>query len=76
MFVVYEDEKRCSEYKINGWEVGSFETKREAEVFAYLWAYPVSKSDAESNAPPMDLGKEYDYSIVHGFPVMMKIEEI
>ena len=35
MFVVYQDGERCSEYKIKGWDVDTFESKREAEVFAY-----------------------------------------
>lgn len=75
MFVVYQDGKRCSEYKIPTWDVDSFETKREAEEFAYRWAYPVSKEDAKIYAEPMDLGVEYDYSMFDGH-VMMKIEEI
>lgn len=76
MFIVYQDGKRCSEYKIKGWSVDSFDTKREAEIFAYHWAYPYSYQDCVDLAPCMTLGKEYDYTMAKGFPVMMKIEEI
>lgn len=68
MYCVYEAGKRCSEHKIN-------ETKREAEVFAYHWAYPMPLDACEREATEMELGKEYDYSMCE-FPVMMKIEEV
>ena len=75
MYCVYEAGKRCSEHKIKGWDKDTFETKREAEVFAYHWAYPMPLDACEREATEMELGKEYDYSMCE-FPVMMKIEEV
>lgn len=72
---VYQDGKRCSDYNIKGWNVDTFNTKREAEVFAILWAYPVTRRFAFKNSPSMEIGVEYNYSNCE-FPVMMKIEEV
>lgn len=75
MYVVYQDGKRCSEYKISDWKEDTFATKREAEVFAFAWAYPVPFAQCEEFAPEMDVGVEYDYSIGEE-QVLMKIEEV
>ena len=72
---VFEAGNRCKEHNIKGWDVDTFDTKREAEIFAYHWAYPVLREDAVENADVMELNKEYDYSISE-YPVMMKIEEV
>jgi len=72
---VFEAGKRCKEHNIKGWDVDTFDTKREAEIFAYHWAYPVLREDAVENADVMEFNKEYDYSISE-YPVMMKIEEV
>lgn len=75
MYRVFENGKPTSEYGIKGWEVDTFETKREAEVHAFHWAYPMPKSSAEEFAPEMDIGVEYDYSQCE-FPLLMSIEEV
>lgn len=76
MYRVFEAGKRCDDHQIPGW-VGkdTFSLKRNAEVYAFLWAYAVSQSDAEAKAPTMDVGVDYDYSTCE-FPVMMRIEEV
>lgn len=76
MFRVFEGGKRCDDHQIPGW-VGkdTFSLKRNAEVYAFAWAYPVSLSAAEQLAPEMEIGVEYDYSTSE-HPVMMKIEEV
>lgn len=73
-FVVFQDGKRCKDYGLRLWPVDSFETKREAEVFAYAWAYPVDAKTAQENAKSMVIGQEYDMSM-HEEPVMMSIRE-
>jgi hypothetical protein len=76
MYRVFESSKRCDDHKISGW-VGkdTFSLKRNAEVYAYLWAYGVSQSVAEAEAPEMCVGEEYNYSTCE-YPIMMRIEEI
>jgi hypothetical protein len=56
------------------WEKATFDTKREAEVYAYLWCYPVTKDVAQQTAPEMEVGKKYDYG-VYEVQVWMHIEE-
>lgn len=72
-YIVYQDGKHCSEYRFKGWDVDSFNTKREAEIFAYHWAYPGDYANKVFEAPEMVIGKEYDYSMGN-CPVMMMIE--
>lgn len=76
MYRVFEGDKRCDDHKIPGW-IGkdTFSLKRNAEVYAFMWAYPVSQSEAEVNAPVMDVGIAYDMSMSE-FPVLMRIEEV
>jgi hypothetical protein len=42
MYRVYENNKRCSEYNIAGWDVDEFESFREAVAFMYAWAYSLN----------------------------------
>ena len=75
MYRVFENEIRCNEHKISEWGKDTFESKREAEVYAYYWAYPVTKIQAEKYAPKMEIGKSYNYSMSE-FPILMKIEMV
>lgn len=80
-FRVFQNGKRCSDYCIKGWNVDTFTSKRKAEEFAYLWAYPVSKEAAVASAPEMELDKPYDYSMgvwseEAESPVLMMIREV
>lgn len=72
---VFEAGQRCTEYKIKGWDKDTFDTKREAEIFAYHWAFPMPYSACVEFADTMDINVEYNYSTCE-FPVMMKIEEV
>lgn len=76
MYRVFEGGKRCDDHNIPGW-IGkdTFSLKRNAEVYAFMWAYPVSQSEAEVSAPEMTVGQSYDYSVCE-FPVLMSIEEV
>lgn len=80
MFYVYENNQpailrsKDTNEPVEGWNNNGFETKREAEVYAYQWAYPVSKAEAEQEATEMEIGKPYDYSMGE-FPIMMQIME-
>lgn len=76
MYRVFEGDKRCDDHNIPGW-VGkdTFSLKRNAEVYAFMWTYPVSQSEAEVSAPEMHVGHKYDFSTCE-FPVWMRIEEI
>ena len=76
MYRVFQNGVRCDDHQIKGWcGKDTFSLKRNAEVYAYMWAYPVSQSDAERYAPEMDIGVEYDYNMFSEGSVFMKIEE-
>jgi hypothetical protein len=76
MYRVFENGKRCDEHNIPGW-VGkdTFSLKRNAEVYAYMWAYPVTASEAEANAKEMDIGVDYNM-FMSEFPILMRIEVV
>jgi hypothetical protein len=76
MFQVLQNQKPCSSFKIKGWTIDTFNTHRGAEVFAYLWAYPVTLEEAEINAPAMKLQRQYDYSSFVDGNVLMSIVEV
>lgn len=75
-YTVYENDEPAvmAPRTFKCWETASFDTKREAEVYAYLWCYPVTKAVAERDAPKMDIGTQYDYGMFE-VPVLMHIEE-
>jgi len=67
------------------WNNSTFQTKREAEIYAFHWAYPYSNEECEKNAPEMEIGKEYEYSMIGVCPgekgyenylVLMRIEKL
>lgn len=62
-FRVFQNGKRCNSYEIKGWNVDTFNSQREAEIYAFAWAYPVTKEVAAQIAPAMELDREYDYSM-------------
>ena len=81
MYKVYENGVPCSvlaakmALKDRTWHTPAFEEKREAEIFAKLWAYPYTREMAEANITEMEIGKEYDMSMMGEGYVMMKIEK-
>lgn len=75
-YQVFQNDKPCAEYGIKGWDVDTFKTKREAEIFAYHWAYPYGYDECVKTAPPMEIGKPYDYSMTSEASVLMTIKEI
>lgn len=72
---VFENGKRCNDYNIKGWDTDTHKYKRAAEIYAYLWAFPVSIEVAEIEAPEMTLNTLTNYSQCE-FPVMMEIREV
>ena len=54
------------------WDISVFANQRDAEIYAYHWAYPYGRKYCEENAPAMELDKEYNYSTCE-VPVMMRI---
>lgn len=72
---VYQDGIRCKDYKVKGWDTDTFNTKREAEVFATLWCYPVSFEHAPMYSREMPLNQPVDMSMCE-FPVWMEIREV
>ena len=78
-YQVFEDgtPADCNHCNVIGeaWITSIFENKRDAEIYAFMWAFPISKKSAAVNAPEMEINKEYDYSMCE-FPVMMMIKEI
>lgn len=77
MYRVFENGKRCDDHNIEGW-VGkdTFTLKRNAEVYAFLWACPVSHADAEAFAPEMVIGMGYDYGMGEDCRIEMSIQEV
>lgn len=57
------------------WDISVFANQRDAEIYAYHWAYPYGRKYCEENAPTMELDKEYNYSTCE-VPVMMRIIRI
>ena len=57
------------------WQKSIFNEKRDAEVYAYIWAYDVSIEDAKKYAPNMEINKDYNFSTCE-FPIYMKIKKI
>lgn len=72
---VFEGLTRCADYNISGWEIDTFDTKREAEMHAFCWAYPVNQEEAV-NAPIMNIGEYYDFSMGDSGSVLMMIQEV
>lgn len=60
-----------------GWDVCTFSTKREAEVYAYLWTNAVTKAVSQERAPVMELGKPVGFrsSVTYGEEVVMRVVE-
>lgn len=56
-----------------GWDSSIFDTKRDAEIYAYLWCYQCSLEDATKLAPVMNIGELYQMSLYEGG---MQIKEI
>jgi hypothetical protein len=77
MFHVFEADKPAflPDTKVDDWKGNVFETKRKAEVYAYLWCYRCTHEEAERDALEMELNKKYNMSTGE-FPVMMEIREI
>jgi hypothetical protein len=75
-YTVCEDDKPATmaPNTFKCWEIATFDTKREAEIYAYLWCYPVTRDVAEKEAPQMKIGVAYDYGMFE-VPVWMKIVE-
>jgi hypothetical protein len=77
MFRVFQNDKSANSKSYPsiglglGWDNSDFKTKREAEVYAFHWAYPISKSGAIEFAPTMELNVKYNYSQCE-----MHIEEV
>ena len=80
MFQVYQDDKPADSKNYPsiqgfGWSNSTFENKREAEIYAFLWACPLSLEEAKIAAPHMRIGIEYDYGMTE-VPVHMSIHKI
>jgi hypothetical protein len=71
-FQCFQDGKPCSSYRIPSWDIDTFDTKEEAELFCAHWAYPVSKDQAKDFVRPMKLNTPIDMGISE-VPVMMEI---
>jgi hypothetical protein len=75
-YAVFEDGKPAVlMHSYDCWKSNVFNTKREAEVYAYLWCVGTTLERAKQEAPEMNLGEDYDYSL-YGDPVWMMILEV
>lgn len=78
MFNVYVNNKPCIlTIKLPMWSTNSFKTKREAEIYAYLWCNSVTREIAAKHAPVMEAGKVYEIStpLSMGSVIKMCIKE-
>lgn len=83
-YMVFEENKPAridsSPLNRNGiWSSAEFSSKRDAEIYAYLWCHKVTKEEAFRIAPEMELGVKYDYSsggLSFGEPIIMSILEV
>lgn len=82
MYRVFQDNIRCNDYNLLGWEKDTFDTKDEAFIYMIQWSFPLSNKEAEGvyyneknelSYKNLELGKEYDMSMGE-IPVMMKVE--
>lgn len=74
-FRVFQDGIRCKDYQIEGWDIDTFPTQYEAEIFTLRWVYPFTEEHAKANYIKMELGKEHPFNIL-GVTLRMKIEEV
>lgn len=73
---VFQDNKRCRDYKITGWNKDTFVSLADAIKFAHLWAYPLQKEDLyDKPLQTMRVGQVYDMSMCE-IPLEMKIEHV
>lgn len=65
------------DYSKKGWDNCTFDTKREAEVYAYLWCNSVTRNIAEERAPIMEIRKPKGFrsSATYGEEILMRIVE-
>jgi hypothetical protein len=84
LYRIFQDGKRCNDYKLLGWDNDTYESKNEAFIRMIAWSYPYSYKDAEVsffqkvnklNYLNAELGKEYDLRM-GGVPIIMKVEEV
>lgn len=73
-FQCFQDGKPCASYNIPWWDVDTFDTKEEAELFCAHWAYPVDKEQAKEFVRPMELNVPIAMGISK-VPMMMEIRE-
>ena len=74
-YQVFQDGKPCASYKIADWNVDTFDTFYEAQVFAAHWAYPVDKETAKQFVRPMELNVPINMSMCE-CPLMMEIRKV
>lgn len=74
-YQVLQDEKPCASYNIPSWNVDTFDTQKEAELFAVHWAYPIGKDQREEFYRPMQIDVPMDMGITEA-AVWMKIIEV
>lgn len=72
MYACFQNGKRCRDYGLAGWQNDEFGTKREAEIYCYLWSYGTTYQDADCCAPIMELSVPVDMSTTE-VPVMMEV---
>lgn len=81
MYQVFQDGKSADFHgfpllsKSGIWKSSIFKTKREAEIYAFMWAYGYNYDESIKNAPIMELGKNYNFSMCE-IPVLMMIKEV
>ena len=61
-YMVFEENKPAYIEGSALWGNAEFPTKRDAEIYAFLWCNAVTRYEAEVLAPKMNLGVKYDYA--------------
>ena len=75
MFRCFQNGKRCSEYQIKSWDVDTFESFEEANIFCIHWSYPIGTNQIPDFFQQMELGIDKNLSMSES-PVLMCIREV
>ena len=74
-YQVLQDGKPCSEYKIKGWEIDTFDTFEQAADFSVRWCYPCIIENYQEWPHPTLIDTPVNMSYCE-FNVMMEIREV
>ena len=72
---VFENDKRCNDFNIEGWDNDTFPTLEKAQKYAVEWCNPCMIVNYKDWPHPTQLDVEVNMSYCE-FPVMMSIKKV